>query len=142
MKTIVPRIEPQDRKWFVIDLQGATMGRVAVKVADILRGKNKPIFSPHLDNGDNVIAVNASAMSFSGSKTQQKKYYHYSGYPGGLREVTLGRMMETRPDRVFTLAVQRMMPKNRLGRKAIKKLHVYSGPSHPHAAQKPEKLEV
>ena len=142
MKTIVPRIEPKDRKWFVIDLQGVTMGRVAVKVADILRGKNKPIFSPHLDNGDNVIAVNASGMSFSGDKMQQKKYYHYSGYPGGLREVTLGRMMVTRPDKVFTLAVQRMMPKNRLGRKAIKKLHVYPGPSHPHAAQKPEKLEV
>jgi large subunit ribosomal protein L13 len=142
MKTIVPKIEPTDRKWFLIDLKGVTMGRVAVQVANVLRGKNKPIFSPHIDNGDNIIAVNASELSFTGNKLEQKKYYHHSGYPGGLRQITLGRMMEKRPDRVFTLAVQRMMPKNRLGRKAIKKLHVYAGPDHPHTAQKPEKLAL
>lgn len=142
MKTIVPKIEPQNRKWFVIDLEGVTMGRVAVQVANILRGKNKPIFSPHLDNGDNIIAVNAGGMKFSGRKIEQKKYYHHSGYPGGLKEISLERMMGKTPDRVFTLAVKRMMPKNRLGRKAIKKLHVYAGTDHPHAAQKPEKLEL
>ena len=142
MKTIVPKIEPQDRKWFVVDLDGVTMGRVAVQVANILRGKNKPIFSPHLDNGDNIIAVNAGGMRFTGRKVYQKKYFHHSGYPGGLREVSLERMMARMPDRVFTLAVKRMLPKNRLGRKALKKLHVYAGASHPHAAQKPEKLEL
>ncbi len=142
MKTIVPKIDPQDRKWYVIDLEGATMGRVAVHVANILRGKNKPIFSPHLDNGDNIIAVNASGMKFSGRKVEQKKYYHHSGYPGGLRAMSLERMMEKTPGKVFTLAVKRMMPKSRLGRKAIKKLHVYAGANHPHAAQKPEKLEL
>ena len=142
MKTIVPRINPQDRKWYVINLEGATMGRVAVQVANILRGKNKPIFSPHLDNGDNIIAVNAGGMKFSGRKTEQKKYYHHSGYPGGLREITLERMMAKTPDKVFTLAVKRMMPKTRLGRKALKKLHVYAGANHPHRAQKPEKLEL
>jgi len=142
MKTIVPKIEPQDRKWFVINLDGATMGRVAVQVANILRGKNKPIFSPHLDNGDNIIAVNAEGMKFTGRKIYQKKYFHHSGYPGGLKEVSLERMMAKTPDKVFTLAVKRMMPKNRLGRKALKKLHVYAGANHPHAAQKPEKLEL
>ena len=142
MKTIVPKIEPQDRKWFVIDLDGVIMGRVATQVANILRGKNKPIFSPHLDNGDNIIAVNAGGMKFSGHKAEQKKYYHHSGYPGGLKEVSLERMMTKTPDKVFTLAVKRMMPKSRLGRKALKKLHVYAGANHPHRAQKPEKLEL
>ena len=142
MKTIVPKIEPMDRKWFVIDLDGVTMGRVAVQVANVLRGKNKPIFSPHLDNGDNVIAVNAGRMKFTGRKLEQKKYFHHSGYPGGLREVSLERMMAKTPDRVFMLAVKRMLPKSRLGRKAIKKLHVYAGGDHPHAAQKPVKLEL
>lgn len=142
MKTIVPRIEPQSRKWYVLDLKGATMGRVAVQVANILRGKNKPIFSPHLDNGDNIIAINASDMTFTRKKLSQKKYYHHSGYPGGLKEVSLERMMTKAPDRVFTLAVKRMLPKTRLGRKVIKKLHVYAGSEHPHSAQKPEKLEL
>ena len=142
MKTIVPKIDPKDRKWYVVDLKGVTMGRVAVQVANILRGKNKPIFSPHLDNGDNIIAVNAGGMVFTGKKLWQKKFYHHSGYPGGLREVSLERMMAKRPDRVFTLAVKRMLPKNRLGRKVIKKLHVYAGGEHPHTAQKPEKLKL
>jgi large subunit ribosomal protein L13 len=142
MKTIVPRIEPKDRKWYLVDLKGVTMGRVAVQVANMLRGKNKPIFSPHLDNGDNIIAVNASEMALTGKKLGQRKYYHHSGYPGGLRQVSMERMMAKHADRVFTLAVKRMLPKNRLGRKAIKKLHVYAGPDHPHAAQKPDKLEL
>lgn len=142
MKTIVPKIDPQDRKWYLVDLKGVTMGRVAVQVANVLRGKNKPIFSPHLDNGDNIIAINAAEMAFTGKKLVQKKYYHYSGYPGGLKEVSLERMMMKTPARVFTLAVKRMLPKTRLGRKVIKKLHVYAGNEHPHAAQKPEKIEI
>lgn len=142
MKTIMPKIEPKDRKWYVVDLDGAVMGRVAVQVADILRGKNKPIFSPHLDNGDNVIALNAAGMRFTGRKPEQKKYYHYSGYPGGLKQMALGKMMTHSPDKVFTLAVKRMLPKNRLGRKQITKLHVYAGAQHPHVAQKPEKLKL
>ena len=142
MKTIVTKIESQDRKWFVVDLDGATMGHVATQVANALRGKNKPIFSPHLDNGDNIIAVNAGGMKFSGRKVEQKKYYHYSGYPGGLKEVSLERMMAKTPEKVFTLAVKRMLPKNKLGRKVLKKLHVYAGANHPHAAQKPEKMKL
>jgi large subunit ribosomal protein L13 len=142
MKTIMPKIEPKDRKWYVVDLDGAIMGRVAVQVADILRGKNKPIFSPHLDNGDNVIALNAAGMRFTGRKPEQKKYYHYSGYPGGLKQMALGKMMTHSPDKVFTLAVKRMLPKNRLGRKQITKLHVYAGAKHPHVAQKPEELKL
>jgi len=142
MKTIVTKIESQDRKWFVVDLDGATMGRVATQVANALRGKNKPIFSPHLDNGDNIIAINAGGMKFSGRKVNQKKYYHHSGYPGGLKEVSLERMMAKTPEKVFTLAVKRMLPKNRLGRKVLKKLHVYAGANHPHAAQKPEMMKL
>ncbi len=142
MKTFSVKIDPSERKWYLIDLQGATLGRVAVRVADMLRGKNKPIFSPNYDNGDNVVVVNASGAKVSGRKLEQKKYYRYSGYPGGLRETSLSRMMSNRADRVFTLAVQRMLPKNKLGRQVIKKLHVYAGPDHPHQAQKPEKLEL
>jgi large subunit ribosomal protein L13 len=142
MKTIVPKIEPTSRKWWVVDLADAKPGRVATHVADVLRGKNKPIFSPHIDNGDNVIVINASRMNVTQKKLESKKYYHHSGYPGGLRETTMGRMLARYPERVFTLAVKRMLPKNRLARKQIKKLHVYAGPEHPHAAQKPEKLEI
>jgi len=142
MKTFTLKIDPTQRKWWVIDLKGANMGRTAIKVANILRGKDKPIFSPHLDNGDNVIAINADAMAFTQQKLEQKKYYRYSGYPGGLKETNLARMMSRKPDHVFTLAVRGMIPKNRLGRKVLKKLHVYSGPDHPHVAQNPQKLEL
>jgi len=142
MKTFSLKLEPSERKWYLIDLKGATLGRVAVRVADMLRGKNKPIFSPNYDNGDNIIVVNAADVKLTGRKMEQKKYYRYSGYPGGLHETSISRMMENRADRVFTLAVKRMLPKNRLGRQVLKKLHVYSGPNHPHKAQKPEKLEL
>lgn len=142
MKTFIVRIEPNERKWWVVDLQGATLGRVAVRVADILRGKHNPIFSPHLDNGDNVIAVNAAGLKTTGRKLEQKNYYRYSGYPGGLSKTSLANMITTRPDRVFTLAVRGMLPKNRLGRKQLKKLHVYAGPDHPHRAQKPQELKL
>jgi large subunit ribosomal protein L13 len=142
MKTFIPKVDAARRPWHLVDLEGATLGRVAVKVADILRGKNKPIFTPHLDTGDHVIAVNASALKLSGAKEQQKSYYRYSGYPGGLKETPLSRMRERRPEEVFRLAVKRMLPKNRLGRQMFKKLHVYAGPAHPHSAQKPQKLEL
>jgi len=115
---------------------------VAVKVADILRGKNKPIFTPHLDTGDHVIAVNASGLRLSGNKEANKVYYHHSGYPGALKKTTLTRMRQNRPEEIFRLAVRRMLPKNRLARKSFTKLHVYAGPDHPHHAQKPEKLEL
>ena len=142
MKTFVPKVDPNKRKWYLVDLEGATLGRVAVKVADILRGKNKPIFTPHLDTGEHVVAVNAGSVNVTGNKMQSRTYYRYSGYPGGLKSRTMAEMMQKKPEEVFRLAVKRMLPKNRLGRKMFKKLHVYAGPDHPHAAQKPEKLEL
>jgi len=142
MKTFIPKVDPSKRKWIVIDLEGATLGRVAVKVADILRGKNKPVFTPHLDTGDHVVAVNASGLKVTGNKMNSMQYYRYSGYPGGLKKTSLADKLQNRPEEVFVMAVKRMLPKNRLGRKMIKKLHVYSGGEHPHRAQKPEKFEL
>lgn len=143
MKTFVPKVDPSNRKWFVIDLGDAVLGRAAVKVANVLRGKNKPIFTPHLDTGDHVIAVNAKRLRVTGKNTPNGlRYYRYSGYPGGLRQTTYAEMMDKRPEEVFRLAVRRMLPKNRLGRKIFKKLHVYAGPEHPHQAQKPEVLKL
>jgi len=141
-KTFTPKVDPNARDWYVIDLTEAPMGRLAVQVANILRGKNKPIFTPHLDTGDNVIAINAGKMKFHQNKLLQSKYYRYSGYPGGLRETALGEMMQKRPERVFEMAVKRMLPKNRLGRKMFKKLHVYASDTHPHLAQKPRELKL
>jgi len=142
VKTFTPRIDPTNRRWFVADLDGAVLGRAAVKVANILRGKNKPIFAPHLDTGDHVIVVNASGLRVTGRKMEQKMYYRYSGYPGGLKKISLANQMAKGPDHVFIRAVRGMLPKNRLGRKMIKKLHVYAGPEHPHVAQKPVPLEL
>jgi len=143
MKTFIPKIDPDKKKWFVVDLEGASLGRTAVQVANILRGKNKPIFTPHLDAGDHVVVINAAGVTVKGkSKPLTMAYYRYSGYPGGLKRTTFATKMEKRPEDVFKLAVRRMMPKNRLGRKMIKKLHVYAGDNHPHTAQKPEKLEI
>ncbi len=143
MKTFIPKIDPQNRKWYVIDLQDAILGRAAVKVAKVLRGKTKPIFTPHLDTGDHVIAINARDIKVTGKNTQNNlRYYRYSGYPGGLKETTYEQMMQKNPEEVFRLAVRRMLPKNRLGRKMFKKLHVYAGPEHPHQAQKPEPLKL
>ncbi len=143
MKTYIPKIDPKDRKWYVVDLDGAILGRAAVKVANKLRGKDKPIFTPHLDTGDHIIAINARRLRVKGkSKPQQLKYYRYSGYPGGLKETSLSEMMQKKPEEVFRLAVKRMLPKNRLGRKMLKKLHVYADDKHRHQAQKPEKLSL
>lgn len=143
MKTFIPKIDPSNRKWFVVDLEKAILGRSAVKVANVLRGKNKPIFTPHLDTGDHVIAINARKLRVLGkNKPQQLRYYRYSGYPGGLHVKTFEQKMQSRPEEVFIMAVKRMMPKNRLGRKIFKKLHVYADGNHPHKAQKPEILKL
>lgn len=128
------------REWYVIDAQGQTLGRLATQVATILRGKNKPIFTPHVDCGDYVIVVNAEKIHVTGRKLMQKKYYRHSGYPGGFREITLRDQLQTFPDRVFEAAVRGMLPKNRLGRQMFKKLKVYAGPEHPHQAQQPKSI--
>ena len=141
-KTFILKPEPNSRKWHVIDLKGAALGRTAVKVADILRGKNKPIFAPHLDMGDNVVAINAKQLKVSAKKSEQYKYYWYSGYPGGLKVTSLRSKLNTKPQEVFYHAVWGMLPKGRLGRKMIKKLHIYSGAQHPHKAQQPEPLSL
>jgi large subunit ribosomal protein L13 len=142
MKTFIPKIDPAIRKWWVVDLEGQTLGRVAVKVATILRGKDKPHFTPHLDTGDHVIAINARSVKITGhNKPDQMAFHYYTGYPGGLRRISFTEHMRSgKPENAFALAVRRMMPKSNLGKKQFAKLHVYPGATHPHAAQKPEKL--
>lgn len=142
MKTFIPKVDPANRKWHVLNLDGVILGRAAVKVADILRGKNKPIFTPHLDTGDHVVVINAEKVKVTGKNAPNNlRYYSYSGYPGGLKTTTLEVMLKKKPEEVFKLAVRRMLPKNRLGRKVFKKLHVYRGVAHPHKAQNPEALK-
>ena len=130
-----------DRKWYVVDAEGMTLGRLASEVAKVLRGKNKPIFTPHIDTGDYVIVVNAEKIKVTGKKLDQKIYYHHSDYVGGMKEATLKEMMAKKPETVIELAVKGMLPKGPLGREMFKKLFVYAGPEHKHAAQKPETLE-
>ena len=129
-----------ERKWYVVDAEGQTLGRLASEVAKVLRGKNKPVFTPHVDTGDYVIIVNADKIKVTGKKMEQKIYYNHSEYAGGMKETTLKEMMAKKPERVLELAVKGMLPKGPLGRTMIKKLHVYAGPEHNHAAQKPEVL--
>ena len=142
MKTFSARAEDIERKWFVVDAQGQTLGRLATRIATVLRGKHKPVYTPHLDCGDYVIVVNADKIHVTGQKLEQKTYYRHSGYPGGLRQVSLRRQLQVHPDRVIEAAVRGMLPHNRLGRKMFKKLKVYAGPMHPHAAQQPTALEL
>ena len=130
-----------ERKWYVVDATGYTLGRLASEIASILRGKNKPIFTPHMDCGDYVIVVNAEHVKVTGKKLAQKIYYNHSDYVGGMKETTLKEMMAKKPEKVMELAVRGMLPKGPLGRSMIKKLHVYAGPEHEQAAQKPEALE-
>ncbi len=141
-KTFVTKPDDIAREWWVVDAEGQTLGRLATQIAAILRGKTKPIFAPNVDVGDFVIVVNCEKIVTTGNKMEQKKYYRHSGYPGGLREVPLRRQLEKHPDRVIEAAVKGMLPKNALGRKMFKKLKVYAGPSHPHAAQNPKALEL
>ena len=129
-----------ERKWYVVDADGQTLGRLASEIAKVLRGKNKPIYTPHIDTGDYVIVVNADKVKVTGKKLDQKIYYRHSDYVGGMKEFTLREMMDRKPERVIELAVKGMLPKGPLGRTMIKKLHVYAGPEHDHAAQKPEVL--
>lgn len=141
-RTFSARKEDVERAWYVIDAEGKTLGRMATQVAGILRGKHKPIFTPHVDTGDFVIIVNADKVVMTGSKAETKEYHHHSGYPGGLRIVKSKTMLKDKSDRVVREAIRGMIPHNRLGRAMIKKLKVYRGPEHPHASQNPQPLEI
>ncbi|HHY46324.1 MAG TPA: 50S ribosomal protein L13 [Firmicutes bacterium] len=141
--TYMARPEDVDNaKWFVVDAQGKALGRIASRVAAILRGKHRPEYTPHMDLGDHVIVVNAEKVVLTGKKRAQKIYYRHSGYPGGLKAVGYDELLRTKPEKAIWLAVWGMLPHNRLGRKLIKKLRVYRGSEHPHTAQKPERLDV
>jgi len=142
IKTYTPKPEDIQREWFVIDAKDQTLGRLATQVAQLLRGKHKPIFAPHVDVGDYVIVINADKIRVTGNKLDQKQYYRHSGYPGGLKSRTLRQVLDTFPERVVHSAVRGMLPKNRLGRKTIKKLKIYTGDSHPHQAQQPKVYEL
>ncbi len=142
MKTFMANPEQVERKWYVIDATGKTLGRLSSEVAKMLRGKNKPIYTPHEDTGDFVIIVNAEKIQVTGKKLDQKIYYHHSAYVGGMKETDLKTMLDKKPEKVIELAVKGMLPKGPLGRKMIKKLFVYAGPEHPHQAQKPESIEL
>jgi len=140
MKTFMASPATIDRKWYVVDATDMTLGRLASEVAKVLRGKNKPIFTPHIDTGDNVIVINAEKIAVTGKKLDQKIYYHHSDYVGGMKETTLREKLAKKPESVIELAVKGMLPKGPLGRQMLKKLHVYAGPEHKHEAQKPEVL--
>ena len=142
MKSFMASPATIERKWYVVDAAGYTLGRLASEVAKVLRGKNKPIFTPHMDCGDYVIIVNAEKIKVTGKKMDQKIYYHHSEYVGGMKETTLKEMMAKKPERVIELAVKGMLPKGPLGKSMSKKLHVYAGPDHEQAAQKPQALEL
>ncbi|MEE9198124.1 MAG: 50S ribosomal protein L13 [bacterium] len=142
MRTVSVRKEDVERKWLVVDAEGKVLGRMASQVASILRGKHKPFFTPHVDCGDFVIVVNADKVRLTGKKLLNKSYYFHSNYPGGLKTVQAGKMLEKRPVRMVELAVRRMLPKTKLGRAMFKKLKVYASPDHPHEAQQPEPLEI
>ncbi len=142
MKTYVTKPGSVEQKWYVVDAEGKTLGRLSSQIAAILRGKHKPQYSPSVDVGDYVVVVNAEKVRVTGRKMQQKRYYRHSGYPGGLTEITLADQLERHPTRVLKAAVRGMLPRNRLGRKMLKKLKVYAGPEHPHEAQQPKSLEL
>src|ERR687888_217795 len=142
MKTYVATPADRERNWYVVDATGRTLGRLATQIADTLRGKRKPEYTPHIDTGDFVIVVNAEKISVTGNKRAAKLYRRHSGYPGGLRTRTLDQMLARRPEEVIRLAVKGMLPRNRLARKQLTKLKIYAGPDHPHAAQKPQALEI
>jgi large subunit ribosomal protein L13 len=142
MKTYLPKVDPDTRKWYVVDAAGQVLGRLAAQVANLLRGKNKPIFTPHLDTGDFVIVINAEKVVLTGKKETQKTYMSYSGWKGGEKYRTVAEMRARRPEFLIEHAVKGMLPKNRLGRAMFKKLKVYRGSEHPHAAQKPEVITL
>ncbi len=135
MKTYTLKAKEVERRWHVVDAEGRILGRLASEVAQLLRGKYRPTYTPHMDNGDFVVIVNAAKVKVTGDKAEQKRYYRHSGYPGGLKEMSLARMLETRPERVLQAAVKGMLPHNRLSRQLLRHLKVYGGPDHPHQAQ-------
>ena len=142
MKTPVAKPEDFSRDWYVVDASDQVLGRMATQIAMRLRGKHKPIFTPHMDTGDFIVVINADKIRLTGRKTDQKVYYRHSGYPGGIRATTARRQLAIKPEEVITAAVRGMLPKNRLGRKLLKKLKVYAGPEHPHTAQQPQALSL
>ena len=142
MQTYTAKASDIQRQWYVVDAAGCNLGRLATRVATVLRGKHKPIYSPGMDVGDFVIVINAAKVAVTGNKLSQKMYYHHSLYPGGIKQITLQGLLQKHPTQVIELAVKGMLPKNRLSRAIIKKLKVYAGGSHPHAAQKPQPLEI
>lgn len=142
MKTYLPKAKQVQKNWYVIDAEGKVLGRLASKIASVMRGKHKPTFTPHMDMGDNVIVVNAEKVRLTGRKAEQKVYYRHSGYPGGIKSMGFADMIKRKPERVITIAVKGMLPHNRLGSAILKHLKVYRGPEHPHGVQKPEKLEL
>jgi large subunit ribosomal protein L13 len=142
VKTYVASAEDRERNWVVVDATGQTLGRLATQIAETLRGKRKPEYTPHVDTGDFVVVVNAEKISVTGNKRTEKRYYRHSGYPGGIKSRTLEEMLDRRPEEVIRLAVKGMMPRNRLARKQLTKLKVYAGPDHPHEAQQPTPMEI
>ncbi|AZR74751.1 50S ribosomal protein L13 [Anoxybacter fermentans] len=142
MKTFMAKPQDIEPKWYVVDATDKPLGRLASQIANILRGKHKPTFTPHIDTGDFVIVINAEKVKLTGRKWEQKIYYRHSGYPGGLKAIPYDKLRAKNPEQIIQLAVKRMLPKNKLGRKQFRKLKVYAGPEHPHQAQKPEVLEL
>lgn len=142
MKTFQAKKEEVKPQWYLVDAEGKVLGRLAAEVAKILRGKHKPLFTPHVDTGDFVIVVNADKVTLTGKKMKEKIYYRHTGYPGGIREMTAEKMMAKKPAEMFRIAVKGMLPKTSLGRRMIQKLKVYAGPNHPHEAQKPIFLQI
>src|SRR5579884_1251584 len=142
VRTYVAKPDDPERNWMLVDAEGKTLGRLATQIADILRGKRKPAYTPHIDTGDFVVVVNAEKIHVSGNKRQDKRYYRHSGYPGGLRSRTFEEMLARRPEEILRLAVKGMLPRNRLARKQLTKLKVYAGPEHPHTAQQPQPMEI
>jgi len=142
VKTYTPKAKDIERGWYLVNAEGKTLGRLASEIAKVLRGKHKPIYTPHLDCGDYVIVINADKVGVTGRKLDQKMYYRHSGYPGGLKSISLRNQLQKHPERVLEAAVRGMLPKNRLGRKMMRKLKVYAGDSHRHQAQQPKVLEL
>jgi len=142
MKTFLPSEKDIKRNWWLVDAEGLELGRVASRIALLLQGKRKRIYTPHIDTGDFVVVVNAEKVKLTGRKLDTKIYFHHSGYPGGLKARTARQILESHPERLIQLAVKRMLPKNKLGRKMFKRLKVYRGPEHPHEAQKPQELDI
>jgi large subunit ribosomal protein L13 len=141
-KTFVATPATAERNWLVVDATGQTLGRLATQIADALRGKRKPEYTPHCDTGDFVVVVNAEKIAVTGNKRTEKRYYRHSGFPGGLKSRTLEEMLDRRPEEVIRIAVKGMLPRNRLARKQLTKLKVYAGPEHPHVAQQPQPMEI